>query len=77
MIAPASDYLLLREIAPLAGIGPQVLRRMVRRQQIPAQFVLKTGLVRPVVRIHRAWLDHLNAPKPAVACETRLLWRSQ
>ncbi len=76
MIAPAkqADYLLIRDAARAAGLGAWVLRRQVKAGLIPKEYLLLSGDVRPVVRIHRAWLDRFSSPKPALACEMTMAW---
>ncbi len=67
-----TEYLLLREVARLTGVSDQILRRQVKAGLIPAQFVMKSGTVRPVIRIHRSWVE--RSATPAVTCEAVIPW---
>lgn len=75
MIAPArKDYLLMRDAARAVGISYGMLRRQVKAGRIPKEFLLLSGDVRPVVRIHRSWVERLSAPPAAVTCEIVIPW---
>ncbi len=75
MIALASrKYLLLREAASLAGVSAKVLRGQVSAGRIPERFLLRSGDVRPVVRIHRSWLERSADPAPAIVATAVFPW---